>query len=251
MMSDASLVTLYGSLLLAGLAGSLHCVGMCGPILLAFSQVFRPPGEQGGGSLALQRDFLFYHAGRIWTYGMLGFLAGLLGKSLRQGAALVGWQKPVSILIGVSVVVVGVLLLGVVRGTRTEAVLNGCGIKRLRESRWFKSLLHGRGLAARLLLGAVMGLLPCGLVYAMLVMVAALPTPLHSMLGMVVFGIGTLPSLTAVLLASGMVSRWLRNYGTRLVAVALIVTGCLMVARTVMISPGAHAHHSPASESRE
>ena len=80
------------ALLLAGLAGSLHCVGMCGPILLAFSQVFRPPGEEGGGRLALQRDFLFYHAGRIWTYGMLGFLAGLLGKSLRQGAALAGWR---------------------------------------------------------------------------------------------------------------------------------------------------------------
>jgi sulfite exporter TauE/SafE len=80
----------------------------------------------------------------------------------------------------------------------------------------------------------------------MLVMVATLPTPLHAMLGMVVFGVGTLPSLTAVLLVSGVASRWLRRHGTRLVAVALIVTGCLMVTRTVMISPGAHAHGAPA-----
>ena len=96
-----------------GLAGSLHCVGMCGPILLAFSQTL----DQGKGGL----DFLAYHAGRVWTYGLLGFFAGWIGLELRQGSAQIGWQQTFSVLVSALVILTGIAALGLVPGLRLEA----------------------------------------------------------------------------------------------------------------------------------
>jgi sulfite exporter TauE/SafE len=241
-MNEAAIITAFVSLLLAGLAGSLHCVGMCGPILLGFSQVFERSritvhGRPIGRSWAVGADFACYHAGRLWTYAMLGFAAGWVGQGLRASGAWLGWQRPVALAIAVAVILCGVALLGIVPSQRVSSLLNTCGLARLRQWHIVEALLHGRGPVPRLLLGAVMGLLPCGLVYAMLVVVAALPHPLLSAAGMIAFGIGTLPALTAVLLAARVLPEWVRRHGTRLAAVTLIVTGAWMFARTLAASP--------------
>ncbi|MDT8347999.1 MAG: sulfite exporter TauE/SafE family protein, partial [Flavobacteriaceae bacterium] len=65
---------LYPAFLL-GFLGSLHCLGMCGPIALLF-----PAG--GNTKLVRTLNILFYHSGRIITYALIGFLAGLIGQSL-------------------------------------------------------------------------------------------------------------------------------------------------------------------------
>jgi len=237
-MLDAAQLTVYGSLLVAGLAGSLHCIGMCGPILLSFTQVFdaaaRARGEEGTSA---RSDFFWYHAGRIWTYGVLGFLAGWAGQGVRDSSAHLGWQRPVSVLIGAVVVVTGVVLIGVIPGLRLERLWSGCGVHKLRGVSWFRALLEGPGRISKILLGAAMGLLPCGLVYAMLAVVATLPGPLHAALGMVVFGLGTLPALSAVLLAGRAVPQRWRVRGTRLAGVALILVGCWMTARSLIVEP--------------
>jgi len=113
--------------------------------------------------------------------------------------------------------------------------LAGCDSGWLARQAWLGKLVHIRGGVARLLLGAVMGLLPCGMVYAVLAIAAALPTPLHSATGMVVFGIGTLPSLTGVLLTHRLVPRRVRAAGTRLTAVVVILTGSWMMIRTLAV----------------
>ena len=115
--------------------------------------------------------------------------------------------------------------------------MGGCGFKRLGGFGWFKSLLGTPGPVAKLILGLVMGLLPCGLVYAVLVVTAAMPTPWHSAMGMVVFGIGTLPSLSAVLIFARVIpARW-RVHGTRLAGVVIIVTGGWMITRSLTSTP--------------
>lgn len=249
---DPATWTIYLSLLAAGLAGSLHCVGMCGPILLGFSQVF----EQGGTS-SLRRDFACYHAGRIWMYATLGFAAGLLGTGLRHGSAVLGWQRWAAVAISALVVLAGVGLLGLIPGLKVEQAVS-CGVKRFGKHPWFASLLHGRGAMPRLLLGATMGLLPCGLVYAMLVVVAALPSPWHAALGMIVFGLGTLPSLTAVIGTSSWLrskmdhtrwTTWIRSQGSRIAAVMLILTGAWMMARTLM--PHEHGDHTATTSEQQ
>jgi sulfite exporter TauE/SafE len=234
-MNDVSEWMIYGSMVMAGLAGSLHCIGMCGPILFAFSQIFEDAADRRGEPRpSLQVDFTWYHAGRIWTYGVLGFLAGWAGHGLRATSAYLGWQRPLSVLVGLIVILSGVALLGVIPGLRFLGSSNGCGVERLRGPSWFLALLRAPGWLPRLLLGATMGLLPCGLVYAMLAVASTLPSPLHAALGMVVFGVGTLPSLSAVLLAGRILPARLRLHGTRMAAIAVIIAGCWMTARTLL-----------------
>jgi sulfite exporter TauE/SafE len=242
-MADLTGASFYLSLVTAGLAGSLHCVGMCGPILAGFAQVFRGPGvevERRFSTGGLWLDFAAYHLGRIWTYALLGLVAGLAGTGMRHGSVELGWQRPVALVFCLLVILSGVLLLGIVPGLKPDALIDGCALQRL--GRWppFRSLLRGSGFPARLLLGAVMGLLPCGLVYAMLVLAAALPTPLHAAAAMATFGIGTIPALSAVLLAGRLIPPWVRAHGTRIAAVLLILTGVWMTARTLVASSHVH-----------
>ncbi len=246
--SNLNLLAIYSSLLVAGLAASLHCIGMCGPILLGFAEVFNRTSLTINGQSAthdcgaqhrhsLAWDFACYHVGRIWTYAMLGLGAGLLGQGIRGSSTYVGMQFPLAIAVSVTVIVSGVALLGVLPFGKVDAWLTGCGAGGLTGKKWLVKLTHHRGWIARLLLGVVMGLLPCGMVYAVLLVVAAMPTPLHSAVGMVVFGLGTLPSLTGVLLTSRLIPSRYRAYGSRLAAVSIIMAGAWMMTRTLIVSP--------------
>lgn len=252
-MEGALQGAVYGSLLVAGLAGSLHCIGMCGPILVAFSQAFGDVEDRRGRRFPLFHDFVLYHAGRVWTYGLLGLLAGLAGHGLRGGTALVGWQRGTSLAFAVAIVLSGLALAGILPVPKLDALLAGCGLARWRGRSWFAGLVRTPGATARLLLGALMGLLPCGLVYAALVLAATLPTPAHAAAGMVVFGLGTVPSLSAVLVVGRSAPAWLRLHGARIVGLALIAMGSLMLARALLVTPetGCPAHaRAPTAPSR-
>ena len=233
-MFDLGQSALYGTFFLTGLAGSLHCVGMCGPILLAFNKVL---GDGSG-----RWGFFSYHAGRVWTYAMLGLAAGWAGSALRAESAYLGWQRPFSVAVSVLVIASGVAALGWIPGLRLDFVMSDCGARSLGQRRWLSGLFQERRPTARLLLGAVMGLLPCGMVYAMLMVVSSLPNPLASALGMLCFGAGTLPALTAVVLGSRAMPNWLRNQGTRLAAVLLIGIGLFMMARALLVPVEGHMH---------
>ena len=91
---------LFGGLLLTGLAGSLHCVGMCGPVLLGLSR--RLPE---GRSFAV--DALAYHLGRIWTYMLLGLLAGAFGQRLHRA---MGAGRTYLLVLGLVALVVTVVI---------------------------------------------------------------------------------------------------------------------------------------------
>lgn len=226
------------SMFVAGLAGSLHCVGMCGPILVGFSQVFGAAeltveGRPRSTRPSLALDFAAYHVGRIWTYAMLGLLAGTLGAEARDAASYLGWQRTVGIAVGVVIVLTGVVMLAP-PGLLSSRLWSKCASQSFAGRRWFDALVQSRGVTARLLLGVIMGLLPCGLVYAMLVLAAAMHDPLLGALGMIAFGIATVPSLTAVLLTVRFLPARLRVHGTRLAAVLIIATGAWMTTRAVM-----------------
>ena len=226
-----------GSLFVAGLAGSLHCLAMCGPLLLAFRQVREGPVRVGreveerrmGAALV---DALGYHAGRIWTYGVLGLVAGWLGSQLRVGAATMGWQRPLGVAAGLFVLVAGLAAFGALPGFRLPSSFAGGCVAAVSRRPWLAALVRAR---QPLLLGAVMGLIPCGLVYAVLVVAAAMPTPWHSALAMVAFGVGTLPALTALVVGSlAIPRRWLAQ-SPRLAALLLGAAGIVMLARSLFV----------------
>jgi sulfite exporter TauE/SafE len=168
---------------------------------------------------------------------VLGLSAGVAGERVRDLASAHGWQRAGSFVLSIAVLGSGLLLAGLLPGGSAGRRLGRCAIGRFGGRAWFDALLHARGPLARMLLGATMGLLPCGLVYAMLAAVAALPSPLHAAAGMLVFGAGTVPSLSAVLLAGRVLpARW-RAQGTRVAAACLIAAGVLMLARTILVHP--------------
>ncbi len=236
-------------LLTAGLAGSLHCIGMCGPIVVGFSRAFGSAElTVGGAAIASRRrsvalDFAGYHLGRLWTYAMLGLAAGLVGHGVRATGAWYGFQRGVSLALSAAIIAGGIVMLGVLPWGKLDLSLGGCGWKRFAQARWFRALASGRGLSARILLGAVMGLLPCGLVYASLIVAAAMTRPWMAAAGMAAFGLGTIPSLTAVIVAARLVpARWagaLAPHAQKLAAAVLIVTGSWMLYRAWVGGPEA------------
>ena len=84
-----------------GLLGSLHCIGMCGPIAFML-----PVDRNNSGKRASQIST--YHLGRLLAYSSIGILFGLIGRSLK----LFGFQQQLSIVIGALMIVIVILPYG-------------------------------------------------------------------------------------------------------------------------------------------
>lgn len=218
------------SLFFAGLAGSLHCVAMCGPILIGLQ-----------ASLGGRGAWALYHTGRLWTYGMLGWAAGWLGAELRHSSIDVAWQRALATLAALAVIFGGAAALGWLPGLRLKLSAPESCATGPRRWPWLTGLIRQPGAAARLLLGAIMGLLPCGLVYAALLVAASAGGPVIGALAMLCFGLGTLPALTALLLGGRLLPARLRTAGPRLAAAVLFGVGLLMLMRALWM-PTSHGH---------
>lgn len=219
---------LLGTMLLAGLGGSLHCVGMCGPILAGLGA----PMRRDPTPLA---EIAAHHLGRLWTYALLGLLAGTLGDGLRS---LVPGQRLIAGLLGAFVVFGGLSMLSR-GGGWLDRWIGARVVARLSRLTGFRALQRTPGFLPRLLAGSVMGLMPCGMVWTMLLPAAAMPHPLYASLAMVAFGLGTLPALTSVVLGVRYGSRFIRRRGRSALAAVMIVAGAWMVARAIVMQPPA------------
>lgn len=171
-----------------GLAGSGHCLGMCGGIVSALALSQRD-------SAALQRFLynLLYHAGRISTYTMLGLLAGQAAE-----AGMVDALKPfVQWLFLAANLFVAVIGLFTALGVRSLGIsaLDGSGWGLLRKQ--ISRMKTCSSVIVALPTGFMMGFLPCGLLYGVLIAAATSGSALKGGGMMLAFGIGTLPALLA------------------------------------------------------
>src|SRR5512141_3103255 len=93
----------------AGIFGSLHCVGMCGPIVLAYASQRRSvQAEIPQGTLSAMPMHLLYNGGRVMAYALVGAVVGALGGTITSLREIGVW---VSVAAGITMVVAGVLLL--------------------------------------------------------------------------------------------------------------------------------------------
>lgn len=198
---------------LLGLAGSLHCAGMCGPLALAVPST-------GRGRMGFLAGRLAYQAGRLATYCLLGIVLGVVGRSL----ALAGVQRWASVAAGVWILAG----LGVLSGGAS-----GWGL--VRGVQWLKRclgvLLGRRTLPALFLLGAVNGWLPCGLVYAAGAGAVAAGGWWEAVAYMGVFGLGTVPMMLAIGLSGRAFSPGWRLRLQRLAPWSVGLVGVLLVLR--------------------
>jgi len=201
---------------LAGLAGSVHCVGMCGGIVaaLAMTRGSQPIGSRLGSQLC-------YNLGRVTTYTLLGALAGLAGSAL-DFTVLRSVSSWLFIGANIFVIVIGLCsALGV--SALNLSSLEGRG------ARFFAAPLRrcigGKSSLAAFPLGLVLGLVPCGLVYAPLMAAAASGGPVLGAATMAALGLGTIPVLLLVGTASSAVSGTLRAAMLRVAGLAVALMG--------------------------
>lgn len=201
----------YWTAFTLGLVGSLHCAGMCGPLAIAVPVV-------GEGRRARIVSRLVYNAGRIATYGILGLLAGLVGKSF----ALAGFQRWVSVIAG------GLIIVGLLISLRwpADGLIGGAVVKL---KRLFARALQRRTHDANLSLGLLNGLLPCGLVYVAAAAAIGTGHIVTGALYMLAFGLGTLPMMLGLGLSFNGLN-W-RSRWRHLVPASVAMVGVLLILR--------------------
>lgn len=207
---------LYTALLL-GIISSLHCVGMCGPIAMML-----PVDRTNPSRKALQ--ILVYHLGRLTAYGLLGLVFGLLGR----GFYLAGMQQHLSITVGVLMIVVAVVPEKVLaRYNFSKPVYKVIAAIKSHLGQQFKR----KSVDALFTIGLLNGFLPCGMVYAALFGALAMPNLMSSMSYMFLYGIGTVPLLSAVVYASQWISMPVRQRIQKLIPVVAVCIGLLFIVR--------------------
>lgn len=203
--------------LLLGLAASLHCVGMCGPLLLALPL-------DAAGKWEVMRQMLIYHGGRILAYAALGLIFGLLGK----GIALAGFQKSLSIGAGVFMLATA---FATWRFEQMVAALPGFGVFTGKVKSAIGRLLKQNPSGTPFSIGLLNGLLPCGMVYAALAGAISTAGSVEGGVFMAFFGLGTLPLLLTVNLLGRSFSVAVRQKIRFAQPVLLTVVGLLLLQR--------------------
>lgn len=164
-----------------GFLGSLHCLGMCAPLLWAI-----PENPEKRTRWWLNK--LLYNAGRISTYALLGLVVGFIG----EGVSLVGWQQHISWITGV-LLILGLALSiwgGRIKIFKSFSHCFNQGVKK-----GLSKTLGKRTYLSQLTFGVFNGLLPCGLVYMALIASLSMTSVGGSMAYMALFGLGTIPMM--------------------------------------------------------
>jgi sulfite exporter TauE/SafE len=216
-----------------GVAGSGHCAGMCGPLVL----VANPRAGEGGRGATLGLHVALYHAGRVSTYVLLGLVAGGAGGII-AGAGL---GRVLALAAGVVLIVTALRGAGLPgttgQGVLARAIAGALG----RAGQWMRR----HRLTGPFAFGAVNGLLPCGLVYAAVTAAAGLGNPSEALLFMAGFGLGSVPMLAAIALSGKGLAAMLPRRIRRIAPIAVAVAGLLLVVRGVS---GPHVHPAPGTQ---
>ena len=206
------LLPLLGSALVLGLLGGGHCLGMCGGLMGALTLAI-PPEQRGRRA----RLLLAYNLGRILSYACAGLLLGLAGWAVASSPAALALRVVAALLL----IAMGLYLAGWWSGlTRIEAL--GRGLWRHIQP-MASRLLPVSSLPRALLLGALWGWLPCGLVYSTLLWAASQGNAGYSAALMLAFGLGTWPVLLATGLAAEQVNSLLRRRSVRMAGGLLVI----------------------------
>ena len=210
--------TIFIPAFILGVISNLHCLGMCGPIALAI------PLNRSSKS-AMLFGILQYHLGRVLVYAILGYIVGYIG----MGIKLFGVLQAISIIAGIGIIIYAwrkhlnfiKIPLNVPLSLSKGHFLSQSMGKIMRSESPLKLFL----------LGALNGLLPCGMVYTALITAVVLGTPILSATSMLAFGLGTLPGLVAFSLFAQQLGNPIRSKINRYLPYLITVVGLLIILR--------------------
>lgn len=239
--------SLYSLAFLLGLLSTLHCWGMCGGLLLAFS----PPQKPADHGWITTCRHLSYSLGRVTSYTVAGALSGGFAEFALRIMAPAWGHQGLQILAASILILSGLSLLHLLPGLARFQSMGLALWRRLQPLS--RRLLPADRLSKRFLLGMIWGWLPCGFVYSMLALAAAQGTPASGALLMSAFGLGTLPGM----LTAQRGIQTLRQRLTQLPAPALgaWLLICSGVVLLYLLSPwsesGLQAHHAQVNHAIE
>lgn len=212
-----------------GAIGSLHCIQMCGPIVLSYSL----PIVQYSRRQQIMAH-LFYNAGRIVTYALLGSIAGLAGGAAGALGRLAGFEHVVVITAGSLMIIAGLVMSGILPSGPLAAFYRFRPASSL--TRKVGALLKSPAAASKFSTGILLGFLPCGLVYTALLKAMETASLTGGIVTMICFGLGTTWSLVLLGLFSSTISPWLRRRANALAAIGVTLMGCFLVYRGIAAS---------------
>jgi uncharacterized protein len=235
---------LWAAFLLGLTGGFGHCLAMCGPFVAAASLA---EGEGRAAGAKVPKPVWFqasYHLGRLATYALLGLLLGLLGQagaltglgSAFSPDALTRWLKVVA---GASLIVLGAALLASALRRRGFRVPEPTALVANRA--WFRratSSLTRRGPKWGFALGMLMGLLPCAPLLPVEIAALATGVPLYGALTMLAFGVGTVPALAGLGVASGLIGTRARGWFSVATAGIVVALGVVVLWQGLAVVAG-------------
>ena len=217
------------AMFMLGIFGTGHCIGMCGPLVVAF------PGRARHFSA-----HLFYHTGRVATYTLVGGIMGGVGTVVTQiataaGADPMSWmagiQAAFSVIAAGALIVFGLSRLGLIREPAWMAIAAPEKIPGYR--RTVIPVLSGRSEGRMLAVGFFMGLLPCGLSFAAFARALSAGGPMQGGLLVLAFGLGTLPGLLLVGAGASRVFQKFRRYSDPLSGMLMIGMAASLMADVI------------------
>ena len=194
---------------LIGLGGSVHCVGMCGGLTLACAPT--------------PKSNITYQLGRLFGYSSLGILSGVIGRYL-----ILNQMHPYFSLLP-AIMISGLLIYWGIsnwRGTKANIPMPKF-INKFVMGLWSK-LIPRKGQKAKssnaLLVGLISIFLPCGLLYGVVIALAAFQSPLIAFVSMITFWLGTVPAMS---FAPELIQRVFRPIGRKLPNLSSIILICI------------------------
>lgn len=200
-----------------GLISSFHCIGMCGPIAMML------PVDRTNETKKVTQ-IITYHIGKLTAYGILGLVFGLLGRSFY----LAGMQQQLSIIVGVLMILVAVIPEKVFAKYNFSKPVYRL-ITKVKSS--LGQQFKNKSYKSLFTIGLLNGFLPCGMVYVALFGAIAMQNVTLGIGYMLLFGIGTIPMMVAVIYASGLISFSFRGTIQKAIPLVAVIIGMLFIVR--------------------
>lgn len=206
------MIALLWAVATASLLGSLHCIGMCGPLVGFYC---------GSDRTAPARAHISYHASRLLIYSILGGIAGGLGSVVDMAGQAIHMHRAAALIGGVLLITYGVLsFFGHGQTLLSKGLLARKSLVRLRTS---------SPETRATVLGLLSGTLPCGWLWAFVVSAASTGSVAAGVLVMTAFWVGTVPALIASAAAWRGISKSLGKRLPKITAVLLILVGAAAI----------------------
>jgi len=200
-----------------GLISSFHCIGMCGPIAMML-----PVDHQNEVKKTTQ--IVTYHIGRLTAYATIGLIFGLLGR----GFFLAGLQQKMSIFIGVLMIIVVLIPEKIFSEYNFSKPIYKL-ISKIKSN--LGSHFKNKSYKSLFIIGLLNGFLPCGMVYVALFGAIAMQSAGYGVLYMLLFGLGTIPLMTAVVYLHSLLKMSFRNKIQKAIPYVAVIIGILFILR--------------------